>query len=74
MMLGLLGLLAVAYIVLKVLNTRAKFEEADKERERLAAEEAEAEFDEMKESAVDVDAEEVETAAEEVVDDVDTEE
>jgi hypothetical protein len=73
MMLGLLALLAVAYVVLKVLNTRAKFEEADRERERLAAEEAEAEFDEMKESAVDVETEDeiktVETGAEEVVSD-----
>ena len=53
-MLILLATLAIAYVVLKVINTRAKFEEADREREKLAAEEAEAELDEMRESAVDV--------------------
>lgn len=59
MMLTLLAILAVAYIVLKVLNTRARFEKADAERRRMEekageAEEEQAEFDEIREKAVDV--------------------
>ena len=62
MMMTLLAVLAVAYVVLKVLNTRAKFEEADAERRRReaearAAEEQNAELDEIRETAVDVETE-----------------
>ena len=62
MMMTLLAVLAVAYVVLKVLNTRAKFEEADAERRRReeearAAEEENAELDEIRETAVDVETE-----------------
>ena len=62
MMMTLLAVLAVAYVVLKVLNTRAKFEEADAERrkreaEARAAEEENAELDEIRETAVDVETE-----------------
>lgn len=68
-MLTILIILAVAYIVLKVINTRAKFAEADARREaeeqRLKEEaEAAAEDEAMREEAVDVDAEVIEDAAE----------
>ena len=74
-MFKLLVVLAIAYVVLKVLNTRAKFAEADARREaeeqRLKEEaEAEAEEEQMREEAVDVDAEVIETAAEAVVDEI----
>ncbi len=64
-MFKLMIVLAVAYIVLKVLNTRAKFAEADARREaeeqRLREEaEAEAEEEQIREEAVDVEAEVVE--------------
>ncbi len=52
-------ILAVAYVVLKTLNMRARFEERDRERvmaEEAANEEA-AEFAEISENAVDVEAE-----------------
>ena len=68
-MFKLLVVLAIAYVVLKVLNTRAKFAEADARREaeeqRLKEEaEAEAEEEIMRETAVDVDAEVIENADE----------
>ena len=71
-MFKLIVVLAIAYIVLKVLNTRAKFAEADAKREaeeqRLREEaEAEAEEELMREEAVDVEAEVIETAADDVV-------
>jgi hypothetical protein len=64
-MFKLLVVLAVAYIVLKVLNTRAKFAEADARREaeeqRLREEAEEAAEDELtREEAVDVEAEVIE--------------
>lgn len=55
-MLALLAILAVAYVILKVLNTKAKFEEADRERLKAEAEEAEAE--QIRADAIDVDVEE----------------
>ena len=66
-MFKLLVVLAIAYVVLKVLNTRAKFAEADARREaeeqRLKEEaEAEAEEEIIRETAVDVDAEVIENA------------
>jgi hypothetical protein len=72
-MFKLIIVLAVAYIVLKVLNTRAKFAEADARREaeeqRLREEaEAEAEEELIREEAVDVDAEVIENDPEKVVD------
>ena len=71
-MFKLLVVLAIVYIVLKVINTRAKFAEADARREaeeqRLREEaEAEAEDELMREEAVDVEAEVIETAADDVV-------
>ena len=68
-MFKLLVVLAVAYVVLKVLNTRAKFAEADARREaeeqRLREEaDAEAEDELTRETAVDVDAEVIENADE----------
>lgn len=68
-MFKLLVVLAIVYIVLKVINTRAKFAEADARREaeeqRLREEaEAEAEDELTREEAVDVEAEVIETAAE----------
>ena len=64
-MFKLLVVLAVAYIVLKILNTRAKFAEADARREaeeqRLREEaEAAAEDEITREEAVDVEAEVIE--------------
>ena len=72
-MFKLIIVLAVAYVVLKVLNTRAKFAEADARREaeeqRLREEaEAAAEDELTREEAVDVDAEVSENEPEEVVD------
>lgn len=72
-MFKLIIVLAVAYVVLKVLNTRAKFAEADARREaeeqRLREEaEAAAEDELTREEAVDVDAEVIENEPEEVVD------
>ena len=72
-MFKLIIVLAVAYVVLKVLNTRAKFAEADARREaeeqRLREEaEAAAEDELTREEAVDVDAEVIEYEPEEVVD------
>ena len=72
-MFKLLVVLAVAYVVLKVINTRAKFAEADARREaeeqRLREEaEAAAEDELTREEAVDVDAEVIENEPEEVVD------
>ena len=63
-MFKLLVVLAIVYIVLKVINTRAKFAEADARREaeeqRLREEaEAEAEDELTREEAVDVEAEEI---------------
>ena len=61
-MLTILIILAVAYVVLKVINTKAKFDEADarreaeEERERLEQEELEDEAA-VRAGAVDVDAE-----------------
>ena len=67
----LLSILVIAYVVLKTLNMRARFEERDREREMAeqAANEEAAEFAEISENAVDVEAEtkfevEAETAAE----------
>ena len=70
-MFKLIILLAVIYIVLKVLNTRARFAEADARREaeeqRLKEEaEAAAEDELTREEAVDVDPEVIEHEAEEV--------
>lgn len=72
-MFKLIIVLAVVYVVLKVLNTRAKFAEADARREaeeqRLREEaEAAAEDELTREEAVDVDAEVIENEPEEVVD------
>ncbi|MBQ9272501.1 MAG: hypothetical protein IJ227_02120 [Mogibacterium sp.] len=64
----LLAVLAVAYVFLKVSNTRARFAEEDARREaeeeeaRLAAEE-EAEEELMREEAIDVEADVVEPDA-----------
>lgn len=63
-MLTILILLAVAYVVLKVINTRARFAEEDAKREAAeAAEAAEAEAmaeeEQIREEAVDVEAETV---------------
>lgn len=74
-MFKLLVVLAIVYIVLKVINTRAKFAEADARREaeeqRLREEaEAEAEDELMREEAVDVEAEVIETAAEDTEDEI----
>ena len=65
MLFKLMIVLAVAYVVLKVINTRAKFAEADARREaeeqRLREEaEAEAEDEITRETAVDVEAEVIE--------------
>lgn len=67
-MFTLLCILAAAYVVLKVLNTRARFAEADARREaeeeRLRAEAEEAAEDELTRlEAVDVDAETVDEKA-----------
>ena len=64
----LLATLAIAYIVLKVINTRARFEEEDRRRaeeEEMMMAEAEeaAEEEQMRAEAVDVEAEVIETAA-----------
>ena len=74
-MVKLLVVLAIVYIVLKVINTRAKFAEADARREaeeqRLREEaEAEAEDELTREEAVDVEAEVIETAAEDTEDEI----
>lgn len=74
-MFKLLVVLAIAYVVLKVLNTRAKFAEADARREaeeqRLREEaEAEAEDELTREEAVDVEAEVIENAPEAASDEV----
>ena len=60
----LLAVLAVAYIVLKVINTRAEFarrdaEMARREQEALEAMEEAEEEEEIRRTAVDVDAETV---------------
>jgi len=70
-MFKILVLLAIAYIVLKILNTRAEFAEADARRgaeEQRLREEAEAEAEEeiIREEAVDVEPEVIENAAETV--------
>ena len=72
-MFKLMVVLAIAYVVLKILNTRARFAEADARREaeeqRLREEaEAAAEDELTREEAVDVDAEVIENEPEEVVD------
>ncbi len=74
-MFKLLVVLAIIYVVLKVLNTRAKFAEADARREaeeqRLREEaEAEAEDELTREEAVDVEAEVIEDASKEALDEV----
>ena len=74
-MFKLLVVLAIVYIVLKVINTRAKFAEADARREaeeqRLREEaEAAAEDELTREEAVDVEAEVIETAAEDTEDEI----
>ena len=74
-MFKLLVVLAIIYVVLKVLNTRAKFAEADARREaeeqRLREEaEAEAEDELTREEAVDVEAEVIEDASETASDEV----
>ena len=74
-MFKLLVVLAIVYIVLKVINTIAKFAEADARREaeeqRLREEaEAEAEDELTREEAVDVEAEVIETAAEDTEDEI----
>ena len=74
-MFKLLVVLAIVYIVLKVSNTRAKFAEADARREaeeqRLREDaEAEAEDELTREEAVDVEAEVIETAAEDTEDEI----
>lgn len=66
----LLAVLAIAYVVLKTLNMRAKFAEEDARREaeeqRLAAEaEEEAEDATMRAEAIDVDPEVIEDSEEE---------
>ena len=64
----LLGALAIAYIVLKTLNTKARFEEADarrlaeEQRANAAAEEA-AEEEQMRAEAIDVDPEVIDNEA-----------
>ena len=74
-MFKLLVVLAIIYVVLKVLNTRAKFAEADARREaeeqRLREEaEGEAEDELTREEAVDVEAEVIEDSAETASDEV----
>ena len=74
-MFKLLVVLAIIYVVLKVLNTRAKFAEADARREaeeqRLREEaEAEAEDELTREEAVDVEAEVIEDASKKALDEV----
>ena len=74
-MFKLLVVLASIYVVLKVLNTRAKFAEADARREaeeqRLREEaEAEAEDELTREEAVDVEAEVIEDASKKALDEV----
>jgi large-conductance mechanosensitive channel len=59
--------LAVAYVVLKVINTRARFAEEDAKREEaerqmMAEAEELAEEEMMRAEAVDVEAEEIETS------------
>ena len=61
----LLAVLAIAYIVLKVINTRAKFEEQDARREAEEAAEMAAEEDMMMAEAVDVEPEVSEAEEEE---------
>lgn len=61
----LLAVLAVAYIVLKVLNTRAKFAEQDARKAAEEAAETEAEEDMMMAEAVDVEPEVIEAEEEE---------
>jgi hypothetical protein len=58
--LSLLLILSIAYIVLKVINTRAEFARRDAEREanekaRMEAIEEEAEVEEIRLEAIDVD-------------------
>ena len=70
-MFKLILVLAAIYIVLKVLNTRARFAEADAKREaeeqRMREEaDAAAEDELIRETAVDVDAEVIETRSEAV--------
>ncbi len=69
MLTAILVILAVAYVVLKVINTRAEFARRDAEREAEEAERAEAaareleeleEEEEIRNSAVDVEAETIE--------------
>ena len=74
-MFKLLVVLAIVYIVLKVINTRAIFAEADARREAVEQrlrEEAEAEGEDelTREEAVDVEAEVIETAAEDTEDEI----
>ena len=74
-MFKLIIVLAVVYVVLKVINTRAKFAEADARREaeeqRLREEaEAAAEDELTREEAVDVEAEVIENAPEAASDEV----
>lgn len=62
----LLAALAIAYIVLKVINTRAKFAEADARREEeeqqiMAEAEEMAEEEAIRAEAVDIEADEIET-------------
>lgn len=58
MMLALLAALAIAAIVLRMINTRARLAEREAAKERAEAEAAkEAEIDEIRETAVDVEAE-----------------
>ncbi len=62
----LLAALAIAYIVLKVINTRAKFAEADARREEeeqqiMAEAEELAEEEAIRAEAVDIEADEIET-------------
>ena len=61
----LLAVLAIAYIVLKVINTRAKFEEQDARREAEEAAAKTAEEDMMMAEAVDVEPEVIEAEEEE---------
>ncbi len=66
----LLAALAIAYIVLKVINTRAKFAEADARREEeeqqiMAEAEELAEEEAIRAEAVDIEADEIETQIEE---------
>ncbi|MBR2674107.1 MAG: hypothetical protein IKE52_01430 [Mogibacterium sp.] len=64
----ILIMLVVAAIVLKMINTKARFDERDRERERIRAAEEEAEIDAIRAEAVDAEFKSEETQADPDVD------